>query len=94
MQSFSNLTVEDVVDYLRLDDDSDPILEDLLRAAQSYVMSYTGMSETTLNQLPETAVAVLVLCQDMYDNRTVYSDKGNPNRTIETILNMHRVNLV
>lgn len=91
---FTQLTIEDVVDYLRLDDDSDLQLEDILNAAQGYVRSYTGLSDTTLDQIPEASIAALVLCQDMYDNRTVYSDKGNPNRTIETILNMHRCNLI
>ena len=91
---FTQLSVDDVVNYLRLDDASDWSLGDLLIAAQGYVRSYTGMSDTTLDQIPEAAIATLVLCQDMYDNRTIYSDKGNPNRTIETILNMHRVNLI
>ena len=39
-------------------------------------------------------IAVFVLVQDMYDNGTYYVDKGQPNKTVESILNMHAVNLM
>ena len=38
--------------------------------------------------------AVLVLVQDMWDTRTLYVDKGNVNRTVESILNLHSINLL
>lgn len=31
----------------------------------------------------------MILCQDAYDNRTLYPDKNNINRAVETALSMH-----
>ena len=39
-------------------------------------------------------IALLVLVGDMYDNRQMYVDKANINRTADTILGMHSVNLI
>ena len=39
-------------------------------------------------------IAVFVLVQDMYDNRSFYVDKSHLNRVVETILSMHSVNLL
>lgn len=39
-------------------------------------------------------IAVYVLCQDMYDNRSMYVDNANVNKVVETILGMHSVNLL
>lgn len=39
-------------------------------------------------------IAFYVLCQDMYDNRSLYVEKSNPNKVVETILGMHSVNLL
>jgi len=36
----------------------------------------------------------MILCQDMYDNRSMYVDKNNLNKVVETILGMHSVNLL
>ena len=35
-----------------------------------------------------------VVVADMYDNRSAYVDKNNANRTVETILDFHRLNLL
>lgn len=39
-------------------------------------------------------LAVMVLCQDMYDNRSYYVDKSNLNKVVSSILDMHRTNLL
>ena len=31
----------------------------------------------------------MVLCQDMYDNRSMYVDKNNMNKVVEAVLGMH-----
>ena len=37
---------------------------------------------------------VFILCQDMWDNRTLYVDKSNLNKVVDTILGMYSVNLL
>lgn len=95
--TFSELDESTVADYLRLDDDSDELLEGILQAAKSYVVNYTGLDAEALDQLPDIPIAVLVLAQDMYDNRAYQAGNtqiGNVNKVVASILEMHRVNLV
>jgi len=37
---------------------------------------------------------LLVLVQDMWDNRTLYVDKSNVNKVVDSILGLHAVNLL
>ena len=69
-------------------------LENLKKAAIEYVKSFTGLSLAQLEEHEDITIAVLVLVSDMYDNRQVYVDRNNTNRTVDTILNMYRVNFL
>ena len=42
----------------------------------------------------DLAIAAMVLVQDMYDRREYHIDKSNVNQVVESILGMHRVNLL
>ena len=91
----SDITIDDIANYIRLTDiskeDTD-FLTKCLEIAKSYIKNYTGVED--LDSQPEFVICAYVLCQDMYDNRTLYNDKTQPNKTIETILNMHNGNLI
>ena len=69
-------------------------LENLKKAAIEYVKSFTGLSLAQLEEHEDITIAVLVLVSDMYDNRQVYVDRNNTNRTVDTILNMYRINFL
>lgn len=69
-------------------------LDALQAAAVSYCCGYTGLTEEELDAHEDITIAVLTLISDMYDNRQRYVDKSNLNRTVETILGMHSVNLL
>ena len=91
----SDIEVEDIADYLRIDELTDgdkQMLNNLLGIAKTYIESYTGLDN--LDKYPEFVIVVLILCQDMYDNRTMYVDSTNLNTVVETILGMHSVNLL
>lgn len=49
---------------------------------------------TTLDSNPEFVTAVMVLVQNNYDNRTFYVDKGQVEKVVDSILGMHRRNLL
>lgn len=91
---FSEVTTEDVANFLRLDNDGDYLLGEIIPAAKQYIVSYTGQDEKALDECPDVTIAMMVLCQDMYDNRSMYADRTNVNKVIETILGMYRVNLL
>jgi hypothetical protein len=48
----------------------------------------------TLDSNAEFVTAVVVLVQNQYDNRTFYVDKGQVEKVLDSILSMHRVNLL
>lgn len=93
----SDIKVEDLADYLRIDELTDgdkQTLNNLLEIAKKYIESYTGRSEQELDNYQDFVIVALVLVQDMYDNRTMYVDSTNLNTVVETILGMHSVNLL
>ncbi len=91
----SDITAESVAEYLRLDEvseDEKNTLTMLISIATSFIKSYTGLDD--LNKYPEFVIVVLILCQDMWDNRTMYVDSKDLNNTVQSILAMHSVNLL
>ena len=93
----SDITVESVAEYLRLDEVTDSeknTLAMLISIATSYIKSYTGLDDAGVDKYPEFVIVVLILCQDMWDNRTMYVDSKDLNNTVQSILAMHSVNLL
>lgn len=97
IQNVSSITYEDLADYLRLDNvtqDEQNTLTNLLNIAKAYIQGYTGLTAEQLDEHEDFVIVVFILCQDMYDNRTLYVDNANLNNVVDTILCMHRVNLL
>lgn len=92
----SKITAADVADYLRLDPDScnNRTLKAIMAAAKQYILSYTGLTEEEADEKEDFYIAYMVLCQDMYDNRTMYVDRNNVNKVVESVLGMHCTNLL
>ena len=93
----SDITVESVADYLRLDEVTDSeknTLATLISVATSYIKSFTGLDDAGVDKYHEFVIAVLILCQDMWDNRTMYVDSKDMNNTVRSILYLHSVNLL
>lgn len=92
----SEVTVTNVVDYLKLDD-GEYSLSDInliMSASKAFIKSYTGLDEIAMDLYEDIAIVLLILCQDMYDNRSFYVDKTNLNKVVSTILSMHRRNFI
>ncbi len=93
----SDITAESVTEYLRLDEVTDSeknTLTTLISIAASFIKSYTGLDDADVDKYPEFVIVVLILCQDMWDNRTMYVDGKDLNNTVQSILAMHSVNLL
>ena len=93
----SDIKVEDVAGYIRLDElteDDERTLETLIDVAVSFVRNYIGGDEGRVDYYPDLVIVVLILCQDMWDNRTMYVEKNNLNFAVKSILDMHSVNLL
>jgi len=93
----SQITYSDLADYIRLDEvttDDQNTLETLLSVAKTFISNYTGQAEADLDNFSDFVIVVFILVQDMWDNRTLYVDKSNLNKVVDTILGMHSVNLL
>ena len=93
----SDITVTDVTDYLRIPEITTEItslLTTALNVAKQYVKSYTGLDDAGMDAHEDLVIVIYVLCQSMYDDRTMYVDKSNINNVVETILNLHCVNFM
>lgn len=98
----SEITEDELANYLRLSEISEQEKTELktyLNIAKNYISNYTGIPEKSENKEVETLdsysdfiIVVYVLCQDMYDNRTMYIDNKSINKTVQTILDMHSRN--
>lgn len=88
----STITVKDVANYMRLTElsqEDTTLLTNLINIAKTFIKEYTGVQD--LDQYDDFTIVIFILCQDMYDNRTLYVDKTNLNKVVETILGMHTV---
>lgn len=99
----SEITEIDVVTFLRLENgDYDTTeISAIMAAAKNYIVSYTGIPATsedadaeTLDSHEDFYIAYMVLCREMYDNRTMTVENSNANRVIDCILGMHSRNLL
>lgn len=91
----SDITPEYLANYLRIYEVDESVtneLETSISVATAFIQSYTGQPD--IDAFPEFVQAALLLCQDMYDTRTLYVGKSNVNKAITSILDMHSINLL
>lgn len=93
----SDITVTDVTDYLRIPEvtaEDTALLTTALNVAKEFVKSYTGLDDEGMDAHEDLVIVIYVLCQSMYDDRTMYVDKSNINNVVESILNLHCTNFL
>lgn len=95
----SEITNKELANYLRLtfeylSEDEKSELDVMLDVAKKFIKSYTGLTDEQIEDHEDFVIVVYVLVADMYDTRSMYVDKSNVNRVVETILGMHCVNLL
>ena len=95
----SEVTTKDLTDYLRLDDPSEieeSEIERMKASAVSYMIEYTGLTVDEMDQFEDMTQALFILVADMFDNRNLYIEgkASNVNKSVQTILGLHSVNLL
>ena len=93
----SEIKIEDLKSYLRLTDidkTEENYLNTIINSSISYVRNYTGLTDEELDKYNDIVAVIFILCQDLYDNRSLYVDKNNINRVVESILYLHSCNLL
>lgn len=93
----SEVTSTDLAEYLRVGEvtpSEDGFLKTIIGAATAYMCKYTGLTAAQLDESEDFVFALLVLAEDMYDNRALYVDSSDVNQSVRSILDMHSVNLL
>ena len=89
----SKITFQEIADYIRLSEVSEEektLLDNFINIAISFIKENTGVQD--LDEYDDFVIVIFILCQDMYDNRTLYVDKTNLKKVVETILGLHSRN--
>lgn len=94
----SDITAQDIADYLRiaeLTESDTAFINTTISVAKDYILKYTGIENAeALDAYEDMVIVVYILCQDMYDNRTMYVDNNNVNVVVDNILGLHQRNLL
>nr|DAF78727.1 MAG TPA: head tail connector [Caudoviricetes sp.] len=93
----SEVTSTDLAEFLRVGEvtaSEDGFLKTIIGAATAYMCKYTGLTSAQLDESQDFVFALLVLAEDMYDNRALYVDAAHVNQAVQSILDMHSVNLL
>lgn len=94
----SEIDVPFVKEYLRQDgDEDDKLIGAILEGAKDYIVKYTGQSLEQLEESEDLTIAVLVLCAEFYDNRTIsVNDRLNlrVNMMLESLTGRYSVNFL
>lgn len=97
IEKVSDISYQDIADYLRLyevNNDDINTLNTLINVAKTFASNYTGRTIEELDNYKDFVIVVFILCQDMWDNRTMYVDSTNINNVVQAILGLHSVNLL
>ena len=97
IEKVSKVTSADLAEFLRVGEvtpSEDGFLKTIIGAATAYMCKYTGLTTAQLDGSQDFVPVLLVLCQDMYDNRALYVDSANVNQAVQSILDMHSINLL
>ncbi len=95
--TFSSIEVSDLINYLRLVEVSQAdqnLLETILDAAKSHILTYTGQTAASADSFPEFTIAVYVLAESMFDVRSYLVDTEKANKVVDAILGSRSINLL
>ena len=94
----SEVDIGYIKDYINAEYEKDSVINMIEKAAKSYIINFTGISEEELDNYEDLTIAFLVLCTDFYDQRNFILTENynglNVNILVDNILNMYSRNLL
>ena len=91
----SELTLNLVKQYLRIDgDEDDTIVNLLIDSSKAYATDYIGCTEDDLDKWPDVTVAILAMIADTYEVRQFTTSVVSTSPLILGTLDLHCSNLV
>lgn len=91
----SELTLDVIKQYLRIDgNDDDILLNALLPAAIQYCTSYMGCTKKELDEYEDVTIVVLSLISDSYEVRQFTTSTVTLNPVMQGVLDLHCSNFL
>jgi hypothetical protein len=93
----SEVTEQDLIEYAREDTDNPEVFKAfslILVACKSYIRGYTGLTDELIDTKEDLTVALMVLSNELYENRSFTVENDKVNVVVKTILDMHCINLL
>lgn len=91
----SEVTITDLKEYANVDHSlDDNLFHNILLAVKSYIKNYTGLTIEEMDNKEDLTIALMILCNEMYDNRAYTVENDKTNKVVNSILDMHSVNLL
>lgn len=91
----SELTLDIIKQYLRIDgNDDDILLNALLAAAIQYCTSYMGCTTEELNKYDDVTIVILALISDSYEVRQFTTSIITLNPIMQGVLDLHCSNFI
>ena len=91
----SEVTIDELKEYANVEHNyDDNIFTNILVTTKSYIKSYTGLNDDQIDNKEDLTIALMILCNEMYDNRIFSVQDNKANAVIANILDMHAVNLL
>lgn len=100
----SEVNIGDLKNYAHVyHDEDDNLFEAILVASKAFVSTYTGLAlvddpvngvTDSIDDHEDLPIALMVLSNEMYDNRSITVDNDKLNFVVKAILDSHSVNLL
>ena len=91
----SEVTITNLKEYANVGHAlDDKLFQDILLATKSYIKGYTGLTLEQLDEKEDLTIALMILANEMYDNRAYTVENDKVNKIVNSILDMHSINLL
>lgn len=90
----SELTLDIIKQYLRIDGNDDVLLEMLLASSIQYCTSYMGCTAEDINKYDDVTIVVLSLIADSYEVRQFTTSTITLNPVMQGVLDLHCSNFI
>lgn len=89
----STLDLNSVKSWIRIDtDEDDELLKVIMAAAKRYLIDQTGLDEEKVCNNEVLAIAYLLLCSYMYDERSISVNNDKKNAIVQDAIRMYAEN--
>ena len=92
-----NIDLDEVKQFLNIsyeDEATDEEVERIIKSATKYVKNYTGRTEEEVAENEDLIEAIFLVCSEMYDNIGLNNVQYKRNLMLQSILDMHSINLL